>query len=96
MRGDSSFDSGYYIAERFRTMYARPEAVFCDSDSIALGALRTFSDKWIRIPDDVKVLSGKITDGTNELSHIKIAPMIQAQKGRRESQLPEEVLLLRK
>ena len=47
MRGDSSFDSGYYIAERFCEMSSRPEAVFCDSDYIALGALRCFSDKLI-------------------------------------------------
>ena len=61
MRGDSSFDSGYYIAERFCEMSSRPEAVFCDSDSIALGALRCFSDKGIRVPDDVKILTVDMT-----------------------------------
>ena len=46
-----SEDSFYSEANMRRLEKAdRPQAVFCDSDSIALEALRGLNDKGIRVP----------------------------------------------
>lgn len=57
IRDVSTFDGGYCIAENYCAMSKRPEAVFCDSDSIALGALRALNDRGIRVPEDVSILT---------------------------------------
>jgi len=35
---------------------ARPDAVFCFNDTLALGALRTLADRGLRVPQDVAVI----------------------------------------
>ena len=57
IRDADTFDGGYCIAEKFCDMTERPEAVFCDSDAIALGALKALTDRGIRVPEDVSILT---------------------------------------
>lgn len=38
-------------------MTERPEAVFCDSDSIALVVLRALTDRGIRVPENILILT---------------------------------------
>ncbi len=40
----------------------RPDAVFCFSDLLALGALRTLAERGIRVPDDIAVIGFDDTD----------------------------------
>ncbi len=61
IRDASTFDGGYYIADCYCEKADRPQAVFCDSDSIALGALRGLNDKGIRVPEDVEILTIDMT-----------------------------------
>lgn len=61
MRDDSTFDGGYYIAERYCGMNDRPQAIFCDADSIALGALRGLNDNGIRVPEEAEILTIDMT-----------------------------------
>jgi DNA-binding LacI/PurR family transcriptional regulator len=43
---------------------ARPDAVFCFNDLLALGALRTLAERGLRVPDDVAVIGfDDIEDG---------------------------------
>jgi DNA-binding LacI/PurR family transcriptional regulator len=43
---------------------ARPDAVFCFNDTLALGALRELADRGLRVPDDVAVIGiDDVADG---------------------------------
>lgn len=54
---DNSTDGGIQAAAEFLKLSERPDVVFCDSDSIALGALYTFYQAGVRIPKDLSVIS---------------------------------------
>lgn len=56
-RGPSTIEGGFQSAEAYCRFYNPPKVIFCDSDSIALGALRSFHYHGVRIPDDVEILS---------------------------------------
>lgn len=53
----STIEGGFASAEAFCGREDRPDAVFCDSDSIALGALSCFSQRGIQVPEEVAVLT---------------------------------------
>ena len=57
LRDNSTFDGGYCLAENFLAMNDTPRAIFCDSDSIALGALKALKDKAVNVPDDLEILT---------------------------------------
>lgn len=54
---DNSTDGGIQAAAEFLKLSERPDVVFCDSDSIALGALYVFYQAGVRIPKDLSVIS---------------------------------------
>ena len=54
---DNSTDGGIQAAAEFLKLSERPDVVFCDSDSIALGALYAFYQAGVRIPKDLSVIS---------------------------------------
>jgi LacI family purine nucleotide synthesis repressor len=58
---DSTADGGYRMAKKFCDLGNPAEAVFCDSDMIAFGALKAFRENNVRIPEDLEVLSIEIT-----------------------------------
>ena len=57
LRGPSTIKGGYELTEEYCQLPDPPKMIFCDSDSIAIGALRAFYDQQIRIPEDVEILS---------------------------------------
>lgn len=59
--GNSTLDGGYHMAESFCGKQNRPKAIFCDSDAIAIGALKAFNENRIRIPEEAAVLSMDVT-----------------------------------
>ena len=44
------------VAERLRSSAGRPQAVFCFSDLMALGAMRAVREVGLRIPEDISVM----------------------------------------
>ncbi|MGX7030191.1 LacI family DNA-binding transcriptional regulator [Vagococcus zengguangii] len=53
-----SVEDSYQQIMSFLAMdVALPEAFFCSSDAIAIGALKAFKDVNIRVPEDVKLIS---------------------------------------
>ncbi|MDO4328079.1 MAG: LacI family DNA-binding transcriptional regulator [Lachnospiraceae bacterium] len=57
IREENTIKGGVLAAEAFCRLGSAPKAVFCDSDSIALGALYTFHQRQIRLPEDVELLA---------------------------------------
>lgn len=57
IRHDSTIEGGVKAAEAYCQLKAPPKMIFCDSDSMALGALYTFNKKNVRIPEEVELLA---------------------------------------
>lgn len=54
---DFSLEGGYKMAEQLMaTKQALPDVIFCENDTIALGALKAFHDHDIKIPEDIAIL----------------------------------------
>lgn len=53
---DYSFRSGKEAAEKLLAQENRPTAIFCISDTIALGAIAAAMEKGIRVPEDLTVI----------------------------------------
>ncbi|HEY4977128.1 MAG TPA: substrate-binding domain-containing protein [Gaiellaceae bacterium] len=56
VEGDFYEPSGYAGMERLLTLEQRPEAVFCSSDMMALGAIRAAHAAGLRVPEDIAVV----------------------------------------
>ncbi len=54
--GDYGYGSGMKCAEQFMRMQNRPTAVFAISDPMAIGALKAFRQKGLKIPEDIAVV----------------------------------------
>lgn len=54
---EDSTDGGINAAKDFIRLSSKPDVVFCDSDSIALGALYEFHRAGIQIPKDLSIIS---------------------------------------
>jgi DNA-binding LacI/PurR family transcriptional regulator len=54
--GDFNRAEGSVAAGRLLDAGARPDALLCFSDSLALGALYTLGVRGVRVPDDVEVM----------------------------------------
>lgn len=50
------YEDGYRAARRLFAHEHRPDAVFCHSDRLAIGALRAAADAGLRVPADVAVI----------------------------------------
>lgn len=57
LQGDYSLASGIKAAEKITTMPVsdRPTAIFCASDSMAIGLIRGLKDAGIRCPEDISI-----------------------------------------
>lgn len=53
----STMEGGFLAAEAYLNSPDAPRVVFCDSDSIALGALRSFHNHRIVLPSDAELLT---------------------------------------
>lgn len=62
--GAYTFGSGFDAAERILQMPDRPTAVFALSDRMALGAIRAFEGRGVRVPGDISVIGFDNSPGT--------------------------------
>ncbi|MHB1452711.1 MAG: LacI family DNA-binding transcriptional regulator [Saccharofermentanales bacterium] len=53
---DYSYPGGQRMAAEYLGQMDRPDAVFCISDSIAIGCIRELTDRGLHIPDEVAVM----------------------------------------
>lgn len=58
---DSTAEGGYRMAEAFCNRGCPAQAIFCDYDAIAFGALKAFHERGIRVPEELELLSIDIT-----------------------------------
>jgi DNA-binding LacI/PurR family transcriptional regulator len=56
VEGDFYEPTGYSGMEQLLALEERPEAVFCASDTMALGAIRAAHAAGLRVPDDIAVV----------------------------------------
>jgi DNA-binding LacI/PurR family transcriptional regulator len=56
VEGDFYEPTGYAGMERLLALEQRPEAVFCASDTMALGAIRAVHAAGLRVPDDIAIV----------------------------------------
>lgn len=57
LKGSSTRNGGYGIGKQYAALTEPPKMIFCDSDAIALGALRAFHEERISVPKDAELLS---------------------------------------
>ena len=62
LKGESTIEGGVAIAKEFCRLPDPPKVIFCDSDSLAIGALRGFHCQGIRVPEDVEILTIAMLD----------------------------------
>lgn len=62
---DNSLKGGVLAAKKLLKLSTIPKALFCNSDSIALGALHVFNKEGIRIPEDMEM----VAIGMNDSEH---------------------------
>lgn len=55
-KANFNFGSGYRAMNKLLSRGARPTAVFCMSDIMAVGAMRALADAGLRVPQDISVL----------------------------------------
>ncbi len=55
-QGRYSYESGYEAARRLLERDDPPDAIFCASDIIALGALDLARERGVRVPDDLSIV----------------------------------------
>lgn len=61
----NTMEGGYHGGLDIANANPLPDCVFCASDSLALGALRAFGKRGIRVPEDIKLIS--IGNGDREM-----------------------------
>lgn len=55
--GRDRVEQGYCMAEKLLEQKELPTAVFCANDSVAIGAINCFTEKGLRIPADISIVS---------------------------------------
>lgn len=55
-------ESSYHCAQQLMKMGKKPDAIFCQSDRMAVGAMRAIQDMGLRIPDDIAIAGFDNTD----------------------------------
>lgn len=58
----NSIKGGVEAARRLLKLRNMPKALFCNSDSIALGALHTFNANGIKVPEDIEIIAIGMND----------------------------------
>jgi LacI family transcriptional regulator, repressor for deo operon, udp, cdd, tsx, nupC, and nupG len=66
IKADFSLESGYDAGRRILAMADRPDAVFCATDTLAVGCIHTFRDHGLSIPADIAV-AGFDNDEASEI-----------------------------
>lgn len=66
---DNSLKGGVLAAKKLLKLPTMPKALFCNSDSIALGALHVFNKEGIKVPEDIEI----IAIGMNDSEHTEFS-----------------------
>lgn len=66
---DNSLKGGVLAAKKLLKLPNIPKALFCNSDSIALGALHVFNKEGIKVPEDIEI----IAIGMNDPEHTEFS-----------------------
>lgn len=62
IRAENTIEGGFHAAENYCQLDSPPKVIFCDSDSMALGALCAFHQHHLKLPDDVELLAIGLLD----------------------------------
>ncbi len=54
--GDFTIESGYNAAKAVDKLIEKPSAIFCESDTMAIGAIRAFKELGYMIPNDISII----------------------------------------
>lgn len=65
LTSSNSMRCGYDAGLQFTGISPKPDCLFCLSDYLAIGVLRSFQETYIKIPGDIRVIS--IGNGDREL-----------------------------
>ncbi|HPF86865.1 MAG TPA: LacI family DNA-binding transcriptional regulator [Candidatus Limiplasma sp.] len=57
LRVEASMEGGYQAAQAIAAMEPRPDCVFCLHDALAIGALKGFASRGVRVPEDIELIS---------------------------------------
>jgi len=68
-----SMAGGYEGGMQICKMENRPDCVFCVSDRMAIGALRSFSEAGIRVPEDIEIIA--VGNGDVETAEYASVPL---------------------
>lgn len=72
IKNENSIEGGVKAAEEYCNLPDRPQMVYADSDSMAVGALYTFYKHGLKLPDDVAMLA--IALRNREITEYSIPP----------------------
>lgn len=103
--GDFQMAGGYRAAAQLLMLPARPDAVFCANDLMALGAMRRFREAGLQIPEDLALVGMDDIDnsaittpaltsvslGAAERGRLAARMLLQRLSGEAESQEPQRV-----
>lgn len=53
----NTVEGGVLAAEKLMQLTEKPKALYCDSDSIAMGVLYYFNKEGLKVPDDLEIIS---------------------------------------
>lgn len=70
---ENSIHGGVLAAEKFLQLHPRPQALYCDSDSIAQGMLHVLNRNHIKVPDDLALIA--IGMGSSEANKYSTPPL---------------------
>ncbi len=71
-KNENTIEGGVKAAEEYCHLTHRPQMVYADSDSMAIGALHTFYKHGLRLPDDVALIAIALRD--REITEYSIPP----------------------
>lgn len=57
LKGPSTIEGGYQTAELYCRLPDAPKAIFCYTDSMAIGSLSAFHQHKLRVPEDIAILT---------------------------------------
>ena len=57
LKGPSTIEGGYQTAKRYCQLPDAPKAIFCDTDSMAIGSLAALHQHQLRVPEDIEILT---------------------------------------
>lgn len=55
--GADRVERGYNMAQKLLELEELPTAIFCANDSVALGAINCFTERGVRVPADISIVS---------------------------------------